>query len=454
MNEPTTKPLSAFIEGWLDTVTHPLPKSGLVTAHHDAIASSDPYHPRLNWDEMPTPPASSSTPTRGHRRSPKRPRHEISTTSQFDHGFTDDSPFDDKDNDKTPSASSQSHSLGAMSLPARPLLQNTPSLSSASSTRSSNARSTSPVKRSTLQLLKKPVHYVSIADDPTTQLSENILPTYDRIIDISNHENFLPRAVEEELRTTHRGVRERWFFDDDDLSSNHVHDFAVLREIKQAAEACWAQGASEAAWNVDVHGPLLKLALAPFPSLSRDILTHARISKLFVPEMKASSHYDFTRSKMIDWGIRVRPPPSTFSRIQALVDELPDNQSSVNQTVYGPVRYEPIAISIESKIAIGALEEARLQLGVWVAAWHRRMSALLPANQEPIITLPLILIMEHEWYLLFACDRRDRIDIVEHVAMGDTRGLIGLYKILATLRSLASWMQNEYTAWMQQVFHE
>ncbi|KAJ4307436.1 hypothetical protein N0V84_012740 [Fusarium piperis] len=349
---------------------------------------------------MPTPPASSSTPTRGHRRSPKRPRHEISTTSQFDHGFTDDSPFDDQDNDKTPSASSQSHSLGALSLPARPLLRQTPSLSSTSSTRSSNARSTSPVKRSTLQLLKKPVHYVPIADDPTTQLSEDILSTYDRIIDISNHENFLPRAVEEELRATHRGVRERWFFEDDDPSSNYLHELAVLREIEQVAEACRAQGASEAAWNVDVHGPLLKLALAPFQSLSRDILTHARISKLFVPEMKASSHYDFTRSKMIDWGIRVRPPPSTLSRIQALVDELPDSQSSVNQTVYGPVRYEPIAISIESKIAIGTLEEARLQLGVWVAAGHRRMRALLPANQEPIITLPLILIMEHEWISL------------------------------------------------------
>ncbi|KAH6980499.1 hypothetical protein EDB80DRAFT_783578 [Ilyonectria destructans] len=187
----------------------------------------------------------------------------------------------------------------------------------------------------------------------------------------------------EELRATHRGVRERWFFDDDDLSS------------------------------------LLKLALAPFQFLYREILTHARISKLFVPEMKASSHYDFTRSKMIDWGIRVRPPPPAFLRIQALVDELPGSQSSVNKTVYGPVT---------------------------VAAGHRRMSVLLPANQEPIITLPLILIMEHEWSLLFACDRGDRIDIVENVAMGDTRGLIGLYKILAVLRSLASWMQR--------VFHE
>lgn len=120
MNEPTTKLLSAFIEGWLDTVTRPL---GFVTAHHDPTASSDPNHPRLDWDGMPTPPASPSTPTSCHRRSPKRPRQEISTTSQFDHGFTDDSPFNDKDKDKMPSASSQSHSLGALSLPARPLLR-------------------------------------------------------------------------------------------------------------------------------------------------------------------------------------------------------------------------------------------------------------------------------------------------------------------------------------------
>lgn len=91
------------------------------------------------------------------------------------------------------------------------------------------------------------MHYLSIAEDPTTQFSDNILPTYNRIIDVCNHKYFLPRAVEAELRATHRGVRERWFLDDGDASPNHLHELAILREIQEVAQACRAQGASEAA---------------------------------------------------------------------------------------------------------------------------------------------------------------------------------------------------------------
>lgn len=317
----------------------------------------------------------------------------------------------------------------------------------------------SPVKRSTLQLLKKPIHYVSIDDDPTTQLPDDILPTYDRITDIVNREGFLPRAVEEKIRAIHRKntVKNHWFFDhaeDDGSAAHHMQEFIALCDIEQAAKACQTEEASESAWNLEVHGPLLKLALAPFPSLSRDILTQARISKPFVPEMQAASHYDFTRSKMIDWGIRVHPPPSTSARIRDVLLGLPFTQRCVNQTTYGPVRFDPVGISIETKIGIGATEEARLQLGVWVAAWHQRISMLIntPQLSDPglIITLPLILIIEHEWRLLFACDKGDRIEIIEDITIGDTKGLVGVYTILATIRVLASWMQDEYGPWIER----
>jgi hypothetical protein len=68
---------------------------------------------------------------------------------------------------------------------------------------------------------------------------------------------------------------------------------------------CQTEEASEAAWNLEVYGPLLKLALVPFPSLCRDLLTTARISKPYIPEMHAASAYDCTRAKMVDWGVRV-----------------------------------------------------------------------------------------------------------------------------------------------------
>ncbi|KAL3587998.1 hypothetical protein FPOAC2_13897 [Fusarium poae] len=426
MNSPARATLDAFIDGWLSTINNNTPS--ITTASPVASLRTDTklYH------DMPTPPPSSTTPTRRDRTSPKRARHDD----------IQDNPFDD---DRTPVAPSR---FCAINLPTRPLSRQTPSLSSASS----NGRSLSPVKKSTLQLLDKPVYFVPIDDDAIRQLPDDILATYDRITEVVDDRiNLLPRAVEEELRSTYRQskLRPHYFFShDDNKTAIHIQELAALRKIEQAAKRCQVEEASEAAWNIEVHGPLLELALEPFPSLSRDILTQARISRPFVPEMKAASHYDFTRSKMIDWGIRLHPSQPTTARIQEILLPLPENQRSINQSTYGPVRFDPIAVSIETKIANGGAEEARLQLGVWVAAWHQRIRALMRPDQV-IVTLPLILVLEHKWQLLFACDRGSHIDIVESVDIGDTKGLMGMYTVLSVLRMLASWMQSEYATWFE-----
>ncbi|KAI5455760.1 hypothetical protein BGZ63DRAFT_368564, partial [Mariannaea sp. PMI_226] len=120
----------------------------------------------------------------------------------------------------------------------------------------------------------------------------------------------------------------------------------------------------------------------------------------------------------------------------------------------GPVRFDLIAVSIETKIAIGAIEEARIRLGLCVAAWHKRVSALShSARSRYIISLPLILIIKHDWHLLLVVDRGDKIEIVEGIAIGDTRGLIGLYKIVGVLRVLALWVQGEYMTWIQRLLN-
>ncbi|KAI5455719.1 hypothetical protein BGZ63DRAFT_409647 [Mariannaea sp. PMI_226] len=351
--------------------------------------------------ENPTLP-SDSTPTQSSRRSPTRPRRDDDNNSQSDQGFDHESPFSDIATSTGP-------------LPARPHLHQTPNLSSTSSTPSSSAQSTSPVERSTLQLLKKPVLFVPINQDPTDQLADDILPTYDRIIDIGTYNSFLPRAIEQDIKAKHRGskVKPHWFFDhtkDENTITKYMQEFEALQDIEKVAKACQTEGGSEAAWNVDVHAPLLKLGFAPFPSLTCDILTHARISKPFIPEMQANSSYNFAASKMINWSIRVRPSPDTSEQIRKVLSGLPDNECSINQTTYGPVRFDPIAVSIETKIAIGAIEEARMRLGLCVAAWHKRVSALShSARNGYIITLPLILVIEHEWHLLLAFDRGDKI---------------------------------------------
>lgn len=53
-----------------------------------------------------------------------------------------------------------------------------------------------------------------------------------------------------------------------------------------------------------------------------------------------------------------------------------------------------------------------------------------------MITLPLLLVVEHEWKLFFAYDNRDRLDIVGDMSIGDTKSLVGLHTMMAVLRVL------------------
>ncbi|KAG8665029.1 hypothetical protein FPOAC2_13940 [Fusarium poae] len=101
MNSPARATLDAFIDGWLSTINNNTPS--ITTASPVASLRTDTklYH------DMPTPPPSSTTPTRRDRTSPKRARHDD----------IQDNPFDD---DRTPVAPSR---FCAINLPTRPLTQ-------------------------------------------------------------------------------------------------------------------------------------------------------------------------------------------------------------------------------------------------------------------------------------------------------------------------------------------
>ncbi|KAF5018793.1 hypothetical protein F66182_9211 [Fusarium sp. NRRL 66182] len=431
MNNLELASLDAFICRWLGSLTN----SSSQDFQAASVARGQLCHqPRLDWGNIPTPPYSSSTPTRD-RSSPKRARVDEPIDGPDIRQFATQIPDSDSllDNDKTPNALTRARTIPLYNLSAIPSLslRQPPSQSSTnasshrSPSRASTNRSASPVKRSTLELLKKPLRYVPIEDDPTEQLPDDIASLFDNIISITLHrEKFLPSSLRPELAALHRKgmIRPGWYFDvdDDEATNRYRSELTALCNFQEAAKTCKSEEAAEATWNLEVHAPLLKLAFDPFPSLRRDLLTAARISKPFLPEMQAATMYDYTRAKMVDLGVRICPPSDVTQTIQQALISLPDNQRCINQTVYGPVRKDPIAMVIETKIAAGDLEEARLQLGIWVASWHQRIKMLVGASSTraaaaPIVTLPLIIVMEHKWRLLFACDRQDRIVSVSRV---------------------------------------
>lgn len=80
----------------------------------------------------------------------------------------------------------------------------------------------------------------------------------------------------------------------------------------------------------------------------------------------------------------------------------------LNHTDYSGVRYRPIAVSIETKAAYAGDAEATLQLSTWAKAQMLYLRQLLykaGKSSAQIITLPLVLVVGHEWRVYFIEDR-------------------------------------------------
>lgn len=144
-------------------------------------------------------------------------------------------------------------------------------------------------------------------------------------------------------------------------------------------------------------------------------------------------------------------------------------QPHVNQTKYGSLQESLIAVSIETK-SEWPKSNPLIQLGIWVAAWHQRMYELrhvlagvllrkrapgsMPqlGGMPPLVTLPLIQIVGHEWVLRFACDEGDRVILWTGVEIGSTEEPIKLYALLGALAVLKDWALDQFRKKMETWF--
>ena len=117
---------------------------------------------------------------------------------------------------------------------------------------------------------------------------------------------------------------------------------------------------------------------------------------------------DIFKSKMVDFTINLQLNDEMDSLVRLLLQRQPSGLQTINQTEYGPVRFQPIAISIETKTPDASEQEARIQLGIWVTAYFNRIRTLSHDNLV-LLTLPLLYVSGAHWFLLFACDRGQRI---------------------------------------------
>lgn len=256
----------------------------------------------------------------------------------------------------------------------------------------------------------------------------------------------------------------------------------TLVDLIAAANECRVLGRHESTWNLQVHYPLFQLAFRPAESahVLVEPVTHAAIAPSFLPPWNTPQEGFDTLSETVDskkldfvLALFVDPAPSSPEEgwwpgrhaeadrlLAAAIRDAVSVMSiaiGVNHFSYPPLRLSPIAAMVETKTGNGSnFEEGRRQLGVCVAAWHQRITTLMASRpwmkDQRIVTLPLLLILEHEWRLSFAVDTGQTIDIYTDMLIGNTSTVSGIYTIVAVLRTIAAWIRGPFSDWMRLLF--
>ncbi|KAM3504578.1 hypothetical protein MY11210_008297 [Beauveria gryllotalpidicola] len=238
-----------------------------------------------------------------------------------------------------------------------------------------------------------------------------------------------------------------------------------LQDITYESTTSFALSRSEAAWNCRVHGPFLKFALRQADGIDFEPITSAQIISSFRPMFKsndgaasaastassassvsAASGHDSTPSqnrpsapasfahKMVDFALVLKPDESLQTLISDFLHGEKYETASINQTRYEPLRKQPAPIFIETKTLSETVESARVQLGIWIAAWHERMRSIitLGGNVKPVITVPAIQVLDSLWTLFFVVDGGTEI-------------------LQAAMSVLAGWAKETFEPWLVEV---
>lgn len=117
-------------------------------------------------------------------------------------------------------------------------------------------------------------------------------------------------------------------------------------------------------------------------------------------------------TKLVDYAICIKGDliEPMLNRIMNILRFEPPDSQYINHTAFEPLRFQPIAVSIESKIASGNEAEATTQLSVWVLAHFKRLQGIIKhsgvTSEMPV--LPLINIQGEEWVVTLAVQRGDK----------------------------------------------
>lgn len=245
-----------------------------------------------------------------------------------------------------------------------------------------------------------------------------------------------------------------------DFKNNVLHDglgyeaaWHQVKELQAAAMDAQNRGFAEPGWNMEVHAPLWKLALRGYwrsKGVWYSEVTTAKISDASLLPAIAAKALTF-QGKMVDFTMVIEPSGELCDRIfDILASETRTYiNNSINHAAADPIRFTPIAISMETKRAAIDEENANIQLATWVSAHFARLSQLTSGKAE-MPMLPIIVAQGHDWKFMIAERQKTGILIFRQQSLGSTNSVVGIYQILTAIQNLARWAEKDYWPWFKR----
>ncbi|CCT75933.1 uncharacterized protein FFB20_00730 [Fusarium fujikuroi] len=205
--------------------------------------------------------------------------------------------------------------------------------------------------------------------------------------------------------------------------------------ILESAGDCLSVGRSEAAWNHEVHFPLLCLAL------------RNRSKGAFQRLINVTSCS--SASVIPDYRIRFTPDQKILS---------------INPTDDLSLLSNPIAIPIETKRLGEGLDTANLQVATFLTAHLTLLQRLVdtgvsvpvqdeekPPSVDDLGFLPGLIVQGNTWNFIAASRQYSRTVIWAETSLGSTGDIFGIYQIVASLQLLRQWINTAYWPWLRRV---
>ncbi|KAF2965646.1 hypothetical protein GQX73_g7910 [Xylaria multiplex] len=382
---------------------------------------------------------------------------------------------------------------------------------------------TSLRSRANLHRFEKPVIPHPLKGN-AAHLPEDIKNLHKRIYAAAQfRHHIIPHEVRSLIEAVDDHIPDHVFRDPDHNSASALTTYKTLRSIVRASGISQKYRRLEAGWNHHVHTPLLDLVFgsllddgsdandsnttlatrkpvaARFEAVMGATIVGTTIPLLQQPQSDAPN-LGLACSVSVDRSVQSSQdstvdlahvePHAIHSRSESkkvdyvLVMYIDDQEplhrvisdttfepqlgyGYINQTLLSNLLYNPIAVSIKTKIA-SSREDPLLQLGLWTAAWHKRMATLrerrFPATPQAylagsrvppkLVSVPLIEVIAHEWFMYFACDSGRSIDVYGPLHIGSTQSMLEVYSLFTCLEYVKQWIETSFYTAMKDWFLE